>query len=182
MELELWNHPACPNQAVDRIDVCVDRPSATRVRLVYEVAGRVGDLLLPPRIPAQRANNLWRTTCFEAFLRPAGHISYLEFNFAPSTQWAAYNFAAYRDGMVQASLPAAPEIAVDIQPGRLRLEVDLSLDLPHEPYRLGLSAIIEERRGYKSCWALNHPSGGDASPDFHHHSCFDVDLPPAPQP
>jgi hypothetical protein len=38
------------------------------------------------------------------------------------------------------------------------------------------SAIIEEEDGTKSYWALAHPREGP--PDFHHPSCFVLELPP----
>jgi hypothetical protein len=39
---------------------------------------------------------------------------------------------------------------------------------------LGLSAVIEEKDGTKSYWALAHPPG---KPDFHHKDCFALTLP-----
>lgn len=176
MQLRLSDHPAELNTAVDRIDVTVSRASQTLLRLRYVVTGRIADILAPPPAPPTRENNLWRTTCFEAFLSPASSSSYLELNFSPWTQWAAYDFAAYRMGMRQAPLHAPPDITLAIGPDTLTLEVAVSLDLPDEPYRLGLSAVIEERAGALSRWALNHPS---KAPDFHHHCCFDAELPPA---
>ena len=41
---------------------------------------------------------------------------------------------------------------------------------------LNLTAVIEERDGTKSYWALNHPP--DGPPDFHHPACFTLELPP----
>jgi hypothetical protein len=43
-------------------------------------------------------------------------------------------------------------------------------ELPRNaPWRLGLSALIEDTSGCKSYWALAHPPG---KPDFHHADCF----------
>jgi hypothetical protein len=177
MQTWLWSHPSCPSAIADRIDVDVERLSATLLRFRYVVVGRIDDLVLPSPAPPLRANNLWQTTCFEAFLAPGQAPGYRELNFSPSSQWAAYDFLAYRDGMVQAPLPAAPETEISVRADRLELTVALSLDLSRETYRLGLAAVLEERGGGKSYWALNHPGG---APDFHHPACFDVDLPPAP--
>ena len=41
-------------------------------------------------------------------------------------------------------------------------------------WQLGLSAILEEKDGTKSYWALSHP-GGD-KPDFHDPVCFAARL------
>ena len=35
-----------------------------------------------------RADELWRTTCFELFLRPDGGRGYVELNLSPSERWA----------------------------------------------------------------------------------------------
>jgi len=61
----------------------------------------------------------------------------------------------------------------------LRVALDLSRlpDLPlGSPWRLGLSAVIEEKTGRKSYWALAHPAG---KPDFHHSDCFALEVPTA---
>ena len=44
-----------------------------------------------------RTDELWRTTCFEAFVRTDG--GYVEYNLSPSGAWAAYRFDGYREGM-----------------------------------------------------------------------------------
>lgn len=58
------------------------------------------------------------------------------------------------------------------------LSATLDLDrlgLPADaPWRLGLSAVIEETSGAKSYWALAHAPG---KPDFHHPDAFALDLP-----
>ena len=43
------------------------------------------------------------------------------------------------------------------------------------PWELGLSAILEEKDGTKSYWALAHPEGD--KPDFHDPACFAAHLP-----
>jgi hypothetical protein len=136
--------------------------------------GHIAGIVIPELAPPLRANNLWQSTCFEAFLRPAGESGYREFNFTPSTQWAAYEFDAHRANMREASLPAPPQITIASAADQLICEITLALDLPREQYRLGLSAVIEEKSGGRSYWALNHPSG---APDFHDDTCFAVDLP-----
>jgi hypothetical protein len=42
-------------------------------------------------------------------------------------------------------------------------------------WHLGLSAILEERDGTKSYWAIAHPDG--EKPDFHDPACFAARLP-----
>jgi hypothetical protein len=81
--------------------------------------------------------------------------------------------------MSQAALIAAPEISVMRGSDFLQLDVTLALEMREPQYQVGISAIVEERGGRRSFWALNHPSG---EPDFHHPDCFALKLPPLPGP
>ena len=92
-------HPDSRGFADLRIEVEVARPSADNLVLSYIVTGKMSDVRLPPVMTPARADELWQHTCFEAFVRAASGPSYYEFNFAPSTEWAAYRFDSYRSGM-----------------------------------------------------------------------------------
>jgi hypothetical protein len=174
----LKRHPDSLCAAVTDIEVDVVRPRAGSLVFCYTVAGNIGDLVLPPVTAPKRADELWRHTCFEAFVRSLSDGGYYEFNFAPSTQWAAYQFSGYRNGMRAATEIGAPKIKARFAPACCMLQVALALDelLPESPWRLGLSAVIEETSGRKSYWALAHPPG---KPDFHHSDCFKAKLSPA---
>lgn len=177
MRLVLKPHPDMPSKAVTRVDVDIERPRVGPVTLSYVVTGRIDRLLLPPAGTPARTDELWQHTCFEAFIRTEADAGYYEFNFAPSTQWAAYRLAGYRSGMRPAAIDL-PRIETCAEPGNYRVQVALALDglsdLPRAaPWRLGLSAMIEETSGRKSFWALAHPPG---KPDFHHADCFALEL------
>ena len=172
--LALALHPLSVCDAVTAIEVEAARGPANLLSLRYIVAGAIGDLLLPPAASPTRGDNLWQHSCFEAFAREEGEAAYREFNFAPSTQWAAYSFDDFRSGMRNAEI-ATPRIATSSAADRFELRV--ALDLPANAlWRLGLSAVIEEINGRKSYWALAHPPG---KADFHHPDCFALSLPPA---
>jgi len=177
MRLALRLHPDSLCLAAIQIDVDVARPQAGRLALGYAVSGPIGDLRLPPVASPTRTDALWQHTCFEAFVRCAASDAYYEFNFAPSTQWAAYRFSGYRSGMHAADI-GAPRIDVQTCPERFTLRASLTLDelssLPRDArWRLGLSALIEDTSGRKSYWALAHPPG---QADFHHPDCFAFEL------
>src|SRR5437868_3259519 len=97
--LLLSPHPDFPSGAVARIEVKVARPSMASLVLSYIVTGDISDIRMPRVVAAERGDELWRHTCFEVFVRTASGSDYYEFNFAPSTEWAAYRFNAYRSGM-----------------------------------------------------------------------------------
>lgn len=127
--------------------------------------------------PSGRAENLWRTTCFELFLKPVGSESYCEYNFSSSTQWAAYQFDGYRHGMRDLPLDQAPRITTRGDGERFRHEVTIELArsvMPGVPVDMALAAVLEEDGGTKSYWALVHL--GD-QPDFHDPRCFVLKSP-----
>jgi len=171
MRQSLRLHPDSLYLAAAQVEVEVARPRAGSLLLSYVVTGKIGDLRLPPVTAGARTDELWRHTCFEAFVRPLPGEAYYEFNFAPSTQWAAYRFDGYRSGMRVATEISALRIDVQAAPERYTLQavLDLSRLQLEARWRLGLAAVIEETSGRQSYWALAHPPG---KPDFHHSDCF----------
>jgi hypothetical protein len=166
-------HPDSLCAAATRIEVDIARPRPGSLLLSYVVSGRISDLRVPPVVAPARADELWRHTCFEAFVRPSTGSTYCEFNLSPSTQWAAYQFSSYRSGMRDATEIDAPRIEVRSTAESYTLQAALELDGLTPPWRLGLSAVLEETNGHKSYWALAHPPG---KADFHHADCFALEL------
>ena len=167
-------HPDSDCFAAVHIEVGVTRPRADSLMLSYVVTGKISDIRMPPIMAAGRSDELWRHTCFEAFVRASSVAGYYEFNFSPSKQWAAYRFGRYRSGMCVVGEIDPPPIEVRSSPDCYTLQAALNLDylsaLPRKDlWRLGLSALIEDTSGRKSYWALAHPPG---KPDFHHTGCF----------
>jgi len=155
------------------------RRSGDRIHLRYRLTGSVELIAIPAPGPAERRDGLWQQTCFEAFIRHGAADNYVELNLAPSAEWAAYSFDSHRTGMK--NLPMAPpDIRAESDSYRLELSAAAAIPDMAGPLRLNLTAVIEERDGTKSYWALNHPP--DGPPDFHHPACFTLELPPAPAP
>jgi hypothetical protein len=178
MRAALLAHPDLSSPAIS-IEAEAER-SGGRLRLRYRLTGEIAGLRIPTPVRAERTDELWRHTCFEAFVAPASGYAYYECNFSPSSQWATYRFGSYRQGMAQAEIEAAPwgQLLVTAQELTLGAEVDLGR-MPElvGPWRLNLSAVIEAANGTLSYWALAHPPG---RPDFHHADCFALEV-PAPQ-
>jgi hypothetical protein len=166
-------HPDSLCTAATGIKADVARPRPGNLILSYVVSGRISDLRMPPIVAAARADELWRHTCFEAFVRPSAGPEYYEFNFSPSTQWAVYLFSGYRSGMRVATEIAAPRIEVRSSAETYTLQAALEFDGLSPPLHLGLSAVLEETNGRKSYWALAHPPG---KADFHHADCFTLEF------
>lgn len=185
MRQTLRLHPYSRCLSVAHVEVEVTRLEAHNLMFAYVVTGQISDLLMPPVAAASRTDELWRHTCFEAFVRGLGS-AYYEFNFAPSTQWAAYQFGGYRSGMRVATEIKTPRIAVESSSERFILQTSLDLNqlsiitpggggTTGGPTirSLGLSAVIEETNGRRSYWALAHPPG---KADFHHLDGFAFEI------
>ena len=179
--ISLLAHPDVPSAAVRRITARAELAGSEALRFQYVLEA---DPLLvripPPAADAGRTDELWAHTCFEAFIALPQSPRYLELNFSPSGQWAAYYFDSYRQGMAPA-LDVAPRLAARRSGERLELQAELRLGgrQPGGGLRLALSTVVEDREGSLSYWALRHPPG---RPDFHHPESFSLALEPASNP
>lgn len=183
MSVEHWINLRChPNtrpETVRAIHVLVRRSASAELRMTFRLDGDISRVLLSsPGVP-RIATQLWRHTCFEAFIAVEGHPAYHEFNFAPSGEWAAYAFCGYRNGGLLSDDTMRPHIAVHCTDRRLEMDATIRLDLlsaihRDAPLRLGLSAVIEASDGL-SYWALRHPVD---KPDFHDANGFAMLLEP----
>ena len=170
-------HPAEQPPAEIGVEVAVQREPPDALGLHFRVTGDVTALRFPPRARAERVDELWRHSCFEAFIRAAEDDAYLELNFSPSGEWAAYYFDAWREGMRPALECAAPSVRFAVESTSVDLHVGLTLgwasQLRDADWRIGLAAILEDREGRMSHWALAHAPG---EPDFHHADTFACEL------
>jgi hypothetical protein len=162
------------------IEVEVARPRPNVLTLHYSVSGKTSNLNLPQPVSPARADGLWRRTCFEVFVLALPGVSYFEFHFAPSRQWAAYRFDSYRSGMRELGPVAGPQIEMQAKAASYELRATLASEDPtvlagDVAWRIGVSAVIEEANKRLSYWALAHPHG---KPDFHRSDCFAVELHP----
>ena len=96
MQFDLVPHPSTPPaDPLFKVWVTVDHAGAGRGRddqHLVRVGAPADRFVIPKLSEPWRADELWQTTCFEAFLRAADGDGYREWNFAPSGNWAAYDF------------------------------------------------------------------------------------------
>ena len=185
MTVEHWSdlkcHPSTRTETVRATQVLVRR-SSSELQMTFRLDGDIRRIRVPPPAVPRIATQLWRHTCFEAFIAVEGQPAYHEFNFAPSGEWAVYAFSGYRNGGPLPNEMMRPHIAVRTTDSRLELDAlvrldGLSANHPRASLRIGLSAVIEASDGL-SYWALRHPAD---KPDFHHAAGFSLLLePPGP--
>lgn len=173
-ETVLQCHPLSEKGFVDAIAVHVDRAEAGRLRIKYTLHGVIDEIYFAEATQPQRTDGLWKDTCFELFCGRADEGGYVEFNFAPSGQWAAYAFTGYREGMTE--LACAPP-QINCTAGESIFEMTVTVDLPESlrtvDVTAGFSAVIADKDGRIAYWALAHPPG---KADFHHKDCFAMQL------
>jgi hypothetical protein len=115
----------------------------------------------------------------EAFVQVSGETSYHEFNFSPSTAWAAYAFKTYRERDLTWYAPQAPKIQTDyLSENSFVLMATLPASLlpanvDKRAWQIGLTAVIEDKQGHKSYWALTHAA---ETPDFHQAASFTLTI------
>lgn len=175
----LFRHAATASQAVHGIAGRVTRSSG-RLRVSFVLGGDVERLYVPEPRAKRFTDGLWRHTCFELFVLRNGCSEYLEFNFSPSGEWAAYPFMRYRERASLAGDLSAIDPCVTVRRSKTVLELEAIVQLEELSPRyadamlaLGVSAVIEDRAGSHSFWALEHPC---AKPDFHHPDGFVLKL------
>ena len=150
------------------------------LELSYGVLARASTGINALRLPTglndgsqqgQRRDNLWTTTCFEAFIAAPGEQGYWEVNLAPNGDWAVYRFDQYRSGQTHQDLSTTPTVRLQRGAHQLRLDARISL----EPWwtqgscpDLALTAVIDRGHEGLSHWALCH----GRKPDFHDRSTF----------
>jgi hypothetical protein len=158
-------HPSTPESAFG-VAAGVERTAGRGLRFVYRLVGSLRNVRVPLEASPARRDRLWEHTCFEAFVQMDGEASYVELNFAPSTEWAAYGFARYRE----AASPPAVEPAVTVRRGAEAIDVEATFAFGRRgALRVGLSAVVESTDGRRTYWALAHPL---PTPDFHRAEGF----------
>jgi hypothetical protein len=182
LKLALTCYAPAESGAIRSLEVHVAELENGALSLRYVLEGDLARIRIPALRPSRSADELWKHTCFEAFLRAGTSERYYELNVSPSTEWALYSFKEYRQGMSPTSAIAPPRIRVE-RPAQ-RLEVSVQMDarklfaaddaaVSTASRRLALAAVVEDENGRLSYWALKHPA---SKPDFHHPDGFTLEL------
>lgn len=142
--------------------------------LVFE---QDGTIFLTFRWPSQwkmvvsprSRQELWKSTCFEAFIKAQDGEGYHEINLSPPGQWNAYRFDRYREPLPPREVSGWRLLDMNTSAGELsaRMQTDLP---PGREFQVGLSCVMEIPSGEKVYWSLGE--GGGTHPDFHDARCF----------
>jgi hypothetical protein len=148
------------------------------LHLRYELKAATNALRIPMAAQGGFADELWKHTCFEAFISADDSPAYREFNFSPSGKWAAYAFADRRQRDPDWQPAQVPTITTQVDAQGLTLEATIPTALipgASVILHIGLTAVIETIDGSLSYWALAHTG---ERPDFHQRAAFTLRLSP----
>lgn len=174
--LRLIPHPTTLDDRIRVIEAGARWSETGRLRLAFRLVADLSRLRIPAPRPPAAVDELWRHTCFEAFMAADACTAYREINLSPSGEWASYRFRGYRERIPDDRPPAAPRIEVRGTGTALEVEADLeAADLAHRALAVGLGAVIEGDDGALSYWALRHPR---SRPDFHDEAARVLRLEP----
>ena len=129
-------------------------------------------------------DELWKTTCFEIFLSRPGDLSYFEFNFSPTGDFAVYTFDDYRSDMQPLKQLVQPKFKFERGSDFYRItgaigdahdDPRFKLLLAEPKLEASMTAVIKPLpgQGETTFWALSH-AGKKA--DFHLRSSFGLSL------
>ncbi|MBO9667231.1 MAG: DOMON-like domain-containing protein [Bdellovibrio sp.] len=139
----------------------------------YSLKGPSNHLHFPPSHEdgMARRDELWKTTCFEAFFSANQNTEspYLEINCSPAGDWNAYSFSSYRQGMTPHPKAEVKLIQVEPEPEAVLFRVRIQCPDLVKFRQMGITSVVEFSDGSKSYWSLSHP-GPQA--DFHNKSGF----------
>ena len=177
-QIFLSAHPTTQCDSIQRLDVQLSFESPGLITLSYTLRADMSRIRVGTEVTPGPADGLWKHTCFEAFLQPAGSRGYYEFNFSPTKQWAVYRFDSYRAGMTPMVLAIPPDISTRKAADLLELQATFPLPFSADAgaaqrTKLAVAAVVEEDGGRLCYWSGRHPQG---KPDFHHPDGFAFEL------
>lgn len=124
----------------------------------------ISKVFLPKFENTHRKDELWKSTCFEAFLF-YNEPDYIEINISPSGAWNAYSFSSYRKGMVMTEDLNLTHLSSSHSDREFHLEACFDYSVKKYPYSIQLCSILEDSNTEElSYWALDHDND---KPDFH---------------
>lgn len=169
----LQSHPAAPAPAEFAV-VVTGRATASHLELEYRFEGAAAAEVRAATRAGRptRRDELWQYTCGEIFFAAVTRPEYLEFNFSPSGDWAAYSFTAERSGRRDHRWQGdAPLVRWDAVRHLLQVALPRAAIVidAEQALQVACTAVVEHADSSRSFWALQH---GQPKPDFHARAGF----------
>jgi hypothetical protein len=136
------------------------------ITLYFELIGTVNEYHFKNPSKQQRADNLWKNTCFELFIANTHNNAYWEINISPSTQWNIYHFSDYKEGMKKEKNITQPIIKTTQKNNYYSLSFTSTFtqDVLNQELQINLAVILLDLDGVRHFYSIFKNSG---NVDFH---------------
>lgn len=129
-----------------------------------------------------RANELWKITCIEFFIKSTSEKKYWEFNISPLGFWNFYELDDYRSNLNESSLCEPVQFTFSViknQNLTFNLLININSLINYYPYiiqngLLSITSVIRWKNNTTSYLALKH---AENKPDFHSDIGFFISIP-----
>ena len=138
-----------------------------RVKVEYKITGELNNYIFEQPSKQQRANELWKATCFELFIAPKEELNYWELNISPSTKWNLYAFDNYKEHMREEKNISIPNIKITQKEDTYLISCELNLGMEGfspEQSNFNLTVILLDKNHVRHFYSINRKDG---IVDFH---------------
>lgn len=162
----------CHNQEKNDIEVHTTiELQHNKFKIEYEITADLSPYNFPKKSKQQRADELWRDTCFELFITNRSSDEYYEINTSPSTKWNAYHFQNYKEDMSESDVFSVPSIISQKLDNRYSFSFEMAFqeDIFEKELLVNLAIILLDRDCVRHFYSIHRREG---SPDFHDRDGF----------
>ena len=142
---------------------------AEKIRLSFVVEGDLDVYIFPSKSRPQRAQELWKLTCFELFLANENEEEYYELNFSPSLAWNFYFLESYRGEVKEMELLNSPTIEAFEVNNEFKILFELSVENLQDFDYYNVACILLNKEHERTFWTIKHLK---SQPDFHDKASF----------
>ncbi|MBK25551.1 MAG: hypothetical protein CME70_16260 [Halobacteriovorax sp.] len=150
------------------------------LKVAFELKGDLSNILLPkPLVNPSRVIGLWESTCFEMFVKNSSGDEYFEFNVSSAYNWNLFYFPSIKARLKEYTNISNLAVSAVKKEDSFCLKFWIALDKfpsgfwESDNMKIGLTAVIENKTGPLSYWALAHK---EDKPNFHHMDSFIFEL------
>ena len=133
-----------------------------RVKVEYKVTGELNNYIFEEASKQKRANELWKSTCFELFIAPKEKLNYWELNISPSTKWNLYTFDNYKELMREEKNISIPNIEITQREDGYILSCEVYFDIEEfspKDNNFNLAVILLDKKEVRHFYSINRKDG-----------------------
>lgn len=156
---------------------------------IYQIKGpvknleKIQDSRILESLSLERKNDLWKSTCFEWFIKSTQGQTldkpYWEFNISPWAEWNFYKLNYYRSSLSECQDIELLKFQMELKDTFFELRISIGVQAlfqknPElaEDFKIGVSTVLAWPNGQRGYFALNHPNV--EKPDFHDDRGFGI--------